>query len=202
MGFSVASLPGPALFLIVSETLRRGPVAGCLTMTGPLCVDALVMLPLAVLVQAALVPGGAWVVLGSTGAVLLFWLGLQAIRLDEDQSGENAKPGPRPPRGELPSFFKGVLTHLTNPYPYVYWGTVGVIFVRQGLEQSGPLGALFFPFGFWLGAGALNLLVILVVARGRRMLPPWWGTALHRFSGVLLMGCALWVVSTVWWSVF
>jgi len=198
----MASLPGPILVLIASETLRKGAVAGCLVMTAPLFVDALVMLPLALLLQAALVPGKSWVLLGSTGALLLFWLGMQSLRLDLGQPERDAKRGWNLGRSELPSFLKGVLTHLTNPYPYIYWGTVGVIFVRQGLERGGVPGALLFPLGFWLGAGTLNLLVVFVATRGRRLLPPRWEPYLHRFSGLLLMGCALWLGFKTWSGAF
>ena len=198
----MASLPGPILVLIASETLRKGAVAGCLVMTAPLFVDALVMLPLALLLQAALVPGKSWVLLGSTGALLLFWLGMQSLRLDLGQPERDAKRGWNLGRSELPSFLKGVLTHLTNPYPYIYWGTVGVIFVRQGLERGGAPGALLFPLGFWLGAGTLNLLVVFVATRGRRLLPPRWEPYLHRFSGLLLMGCALWLGFKTWSGAF
>ena len=78
MGFAVASLPGPILVLITTETLRKGPRAGVLTMTAPLIIDAIVMLPLALLLQASLVTGQGVKGLGLVGACLLGWLGLVA----------------------------------------------------------------------------------------------------------------------------
>lgn len=204
MGFAVASLPGPILVLIITETLRKGPRAGVLTMTAPLIIDALVMLPLALLLQASLVTREGVLGLGLVGACLLVWLGLQSMRVNTGvlNPGSDNGTGWSWRRSELPSFLKGVLTHLTNPYPYIYWGTVGVIFIRQGFEKNGTSGALLFPMGFWLGAGTLNLLVVYLVARGRRMLPSRLEPYLHRFSGVLLIGSGVFVALRTWWAFF
>jgi len=204
MGFAVASLPGPILVLITTETLRKGPRAGVLTMTAPLIIDAIVMLPLALLLQASLVTGQGVKGLGLVGACLLGWLGFQSMRVNTGvlNPGSNYAAGWSWGRGELPSFLKGVLTHLTNPYPYIYWATIGVIFIRQGFEKHGIPGALLFPIGFWLGAGTLNLLVVYLAGRGRRMLPPRLEPYLHRISGVLLMGSGVFVALKTWWTFF
>jgi len=202
MGFSVASLPGPMIVLVASETLRRGLGAGLIIMTAPLLVDALVILPLVLMIQASLIPGRDWVPLGFVGAALLVWLGLQSMRGRTQEPRSNDKPGWSLRRREMPSFLKGVLTHCTNPYPYIFWGTVGVVFVRQGIEQGGVSGGVVFPLGFWLGAGTLNLLVVTVSARGREMLPPQWEPHLHRILGILLIGSAILVGFKAWRGLF
>ncbi len=89
--------------------------------------------------------------------------------------------------------------HRTSGFRY---STVGVIFIRQGFEKNGPSGALLFPLGFWLGAGTLNLLVVYLAARGRRMLPPRLEPYLHRLSGVLLIGSGALVALRTWWTFF
>ncbi len=205
MGFAVASLPGPILVLIASETLRKGPVSGILTLTAPLLVDALVILPAVLFLQVPLVQGSGWGVLGLIGAALLVWLGLQSMGGNGEQTGGGPKPT-KPTwawrRREIHSFLKGILAHLTNPYPYIYWGTVGVIFVRQGMEEGGVPSALLFPLGFWSGAGTLNLLVVFVSARGRQLLSPRWVPYLHRFSGIVLIGCAMLIGIKAWIGLF
>lgn len=54
IGFSVASIPGPTIILITTETLRKGPKAGLATMTAPVLMDALLMVPLGLLLRASL----------------------------------------------------------------------------------------------------------------------------------------------------
>ena len=133
-------------------------------------------------------------VIGLAGGAFLFWLGLQSFR---------AGPAPVVPGGHggsrrLPPFLKGVLTQLMNPYAYIFWGTVGFAFVREGFEARGLQGALSFPAGFWLGAGTMNFLVVYLVSRGRRYLPATAESYVHVFSGVLLMAAGAFLV----WAVY
>ena len=194
MGFSVASMPGPILALITTETLRRGAWPGAQTALAPMCVDACVMLPLLAVLQSAIPSGTGVVAMGVAGGAFLVWLGLQSFRA-----------GPRPmdrggPHGSrrLSPFLKSVLTQLMNPYAYIFWGTVGFAFVREGFEAQGFRGALSFPAGFWLGAATMNFLVVYLVSRGRRYLPARAEPYVHVFSGVLLMGAGGFLV----WAVF
>ncbi|NIO07496.1 MAG: LysE family transporter [Deltaproteobacteria bacterium] len=202
IGFAVASLPGPILVLITTESLRRGLRAGVLAMIAPLLIDALVMLPLALLLQVSIVRGTGVVGLGLAGGGLLVWFGYQSIRVKTGILKTTAAGGAGGfwKYREVPSFVKGILTHLTNPYPYIYWGTVGVLFIKDGFEQGGTRGAILFPVGFWLGAGTFNFLVVYLVSRGRGLLPPRLEPCLHRVSGVLLMASGAFVALRTWWT--
>ena len=214
IGFSVASIPGPTIILIATETLRKGPKSGLVTMTAPILLDALIMVPLGLLLQASLFSGGGALFLGLLGAAFLCWLGLQSMHAGANKfrvSGygfrelktPNSKlQTPTVGNQETPSFLKGVLTHLTSPYPYLYWGTVGSSFIRQGFDSGGAWAAALFPIGFWLGASTFTLLVICVVARGKKILPPRLESHLHRFSGVLLIGSGIFLAVRVWQGLF
>ncbi len=157
IGFSVASIPGPTIIVIATETLRKGAKAGLLTMLAAPLMDALFMLPLGLLLQATLFPGRGAIVLGMFGTGLLVWLGLQSIQagIRETPLGLGAGAELSQGRREIPSFWKGVLTHMTSPYPYLYWSTVGSSFIHQALEQGGAWLAALFPLGFWLGTSVL-----------------------------------------------
>lgn len=198
IGFSVASIPGPMIILITTETLRKGAKSGLTIMTAPILLDALIMLPLGLLLQASLFTGSAALILGLIGAALLFWLGLQSMRVGVAKIPLAVDPGSSANDKEMAPFLKGVLTHLTSPYPYLYWGTVGSSFIRQGYENGGVWTAAGFPIGFWLGASAFTLLVIYVVTHGKRMLPERVEPHLHRFSGVLLIGSGIFLAVKVW----
>lgn len=203
IGFSVASIPGPTIILITTETLRKGSTAGLLTMAAPILLDALVMLPLGLLLQTSIFTGKGAVILGLIGSALLFWLGLQSIQTDTGKfrvssNGLGGLETPADGNQETPSFLKGIMTHLTSPYPYLYWGTVGSTFIRQGYESGGAWAAAKFPIGFWLGASAFTLLVIYLVSRTKKFLPPHWEPHLHRFSGVLLISSGMFLAVKVW----
>lgn len=198
IGFSVASIPGPIIILITTETLRKGPKAGLLTMAAPVLMDALVMLPLGLLLQASVFSGGGGIFLGFLGGGFLCWLGFQAIRagttgVETDAMLPSVKDIP-----EIPPFFKGAMTQLTSPYPYLYWGTVGASFIRQSFESGGLWSAALFPLGFWIGASAFGVLVILVAGHGKKLLPPHLEPYLHRLSGGLLVACGVFLAIKAW----
>ena len=197
MGFSVASLPGPILFLIATETLRRGAWPGAQTALAPICIDAAVMLPLVMFVQLSFLSGhGAAAVLGSFGGLFLVWLGIRSMGMERVRlagKGTSDK-GTR----EMTPFLKGVLTHILNPYPYIFWGTVGLAFINEGFTNGGIPGALSFPLGFWLGASTFNFLVVYLVGRGKQWLPGRWEPYLHKASGTLLLAAGLFLVWSVW----
>ena len=194
MGFSVASMPGPILALITTETLRRGAWSGAQTALAPMCVDACVMLPLVMALQSSIPSGTGAVAVGVAGGGFLSWLGLQSFRAGSAVAVPDGRRGPR----RVPPFLKSVLTHLMNPYAYIFWGTVGFAFVREGFEAQGIQGALSFPAGFWLGAATMNFLVVYLVSRGRRYLPPRLEPYVHVLSGILLIGAGAFLV----WAVF
>ncbi len=193
MGFSIASMPGPILALITTETLRRGAWPGAQVALAPMCVDACVMLPLVMALQSSIPSGTGAVALGVAGGGFLSWLGIQSVRAGSTV----AVPGRHRGSRRIPSFLKSVLTHLVNPYAYIFWGTVGFAFVREGFEARGLRGAMSFPMGFWLGAAAMNFLVVCLVSRGRRYLPPRLEPCVHVLSGVLLLGAGIFLA----WSV-
>ena len=97
---------------------------------------------------------------------------------------------------------KGVVTHATSPYPYIYWGTAGASFIRRGFETGGAWGAVLFPVGFWLGAVSFTLLVIYFLAAGKRLLPRRLGPRLHYLSGGLLIGAGIFLAVSVWKNSF
>jgi len=204
IGFSVASIPGPMIILIGTETLRKGAKAGLVAMTAPLLFDGLMMLPLGLLLQASLFSGRGVIVLGLAGAAFLAWLGIQSLSAQTSEAlrfkTQHTTLTTRD--SAVASFLKAVATHLTSPYPYLYWGTVGSTFVRQGYEAAGVSGAALFPLGFWAGACAFTLLVIYLITRGRKVLPQGVEPHLHRVSGILLIASGILLAVKVWQGSF
>jgi threonine/homoserine/homoserine lactone efflux protein len=194
MGFSVASMPGPILALIVTETLRRGPWPGTQAAVAPICVDACIMLPLLIVLQSWISPGVGTVAIGLAGSMFLFWLGIQSCRTQPTYLTSTTHNNLE----KMLPFLKCVLIHLMNPYAYIFWGTVGFAFVREGFEGGGFKGALTFPVGFWLGAGTMNFLVVYLVSRSRHFLLPRQKPYIHVFSGLLLIGAGI----TIVWGIF
>jgi len=204
IGVSVASIPGPTGILIATQTLRHGGRAGLVTMAAPLALDVFVMMPLGLFLQASLFAGSGAIVLGLGGAAFLFWLGGQSIRAGIQHVNTIRASGVTPAENnnELGPFWKGFVTQVASPYPYLYWTTVGASFVRQGFADGGIAGAALFPVGFWAGTTSFTLLLISLVARGKRLLPTRVEPYLHHTSGALLIGSGIYLGIAVWHGLF
>jgi len=200
IGFSVASIPGPTGVLITTQTLRHGARAGLVTMTAPLALDVFVMMPLGLFLQASLFAGSRAFVLGLGGAAFLLWLGVQSIRAGIKHVNTIRVTGAAPAdsKHELGPFLKGFITHVSSPYPYLYWSTVGGPFVLQGFAKGGIAGAALFPIGFWAGTTSFTFLLIYLVARGKRLLPVRLEPYLHHISGALLIGSGIYLAIALW----
>jgi threonine/homoserine/homoserine lactone efflux protein len=204
IGFSVASIPGPTSVLIATQTLHHGARAGLLAMAAPLVLDVFIMMPLGLFLQASVFTGDRAIVLGIAGAGFLIWLGVQSIRagiahVNTLRVGSAAR---EESKRELSPFLKGFVTHVASPYPYLYWATVGATFVRQGFEAGGLAGAAIFPGGFWGGTTSFTLLLIYLVAKGKRLLPARYEPYLHHVSGALLIGSGVYLGIAVWHGMF
>jgi threonine/homoserine/homoserine lactone efflux protein len=204
IGFSVASIPGPTGVLIATQTLRHGAGAGLVTMTAPLALDVFVMMPLGLFLQTSLFTGSGAVVLGLGGAAFLLWLGVESIRAGIKHVNTIRAPGAAPAdsKRELSPFLKGLVTHVTSPYPYLYWSTVGGSFILQGFADGGIAGASLFPVGFWVGTTSFTLILIYLVAHGKRLLPPRVEPYFHHISGALLIGSGIYLGFAVWHGLF
>ena len=173
-------------------------------MAAPLVLDVFVMLPLGLLLQASLFGGNAAIVLGLCGAGFLLWLGIQSILAGIEHVNTIRAPGAGQADGkkELRPFLKGLVTHVTSPYPYLFWATVGASFVRRGFEAGGIAGATIFPGGFWSGTTGFTLILIYLVARGKRLLPARVEPYLHHVSGALLIASGIYLAANVWHGLF
>jgi threonine efflux protein len=198
IGFSIASIPGPTIILIATETLKGGARAGLAAMMAPVLIDATVMVPLGWLLQAV-VSSEVAKTLGLTGGCFLAWLGFKSIRAGKTSSNLGAAAETIAKANHpVSSFAKATITHLTSPYPYLYWGTVGGLYIRQGLARGGFWEAVVFPLGFWLGAVTFTTVVIYVIARGRRLLSARIQPLMHMLSGALLIAAGLALAYHVW----
>ncbi|MGO8928982.1 MAG: LysE family translocator [Limisphaerales bacterium] len=151
----------PLLALLLAQTLRHGPREGCKIALTPLVTDAPIIL-VALVVAAKLsqlrpllglvsLAGGAFV-------LYLAWDSIHPVPVDPEAPAE-------PPR----SWFKGVLTNLLSPHPWLFWLTVGAAILAKTIAQSW-LVAVAFLFGFYLLLVGSKVLVALMAGRSRDLL--------------------------------
>lgn len=184
VGLSGAMAPGPVLTVTISETLKRGFIAGPLIVLG----HAILEIILLAFIGAGLGPvfehpAVTRVFLWAGGLVML-WMGLQMVvtnrRTTEEAlsaKGTDSTYGP---------VLAGIVLSLSNPYWIIWWVTVGMGFVTQSL-QYGIIGLLSFYFGHILADLAWYSFVSFSASAGRRLCPPMVYRSVFILCGIGLM---------------
>ena len=161
LGLSCGLAPGPLLALLLAQTLRHGPREGCKIALTPLVTDAPIIL-VALVVAAKLAELrpllGVVSLAGAAFVLYLAWDSLRPARVDPEAPAE-------PPR----SWFKGILTNLLSPHPWLFWLTVGAAILAKAIAQSWLVAAAFL-FGFYLLLVGSKMLVALMAGRSRDLL--------------------------------
>jgi threonine/homoserine/homoserine lactone efflux protein len=170
IGFSGAAMPGPVTAYIVSETTRRGFIAGPLITIGHVLLELAMVMALFFGLRDVLnqnwVAGG----IGIIGGLVLLWMGIDIVKsawrgnlsLSWSASTPNSGVSHNPILG-------GIVTSIFNPYWYLWWATVGAAYLVT-FRAFGIGGIIAFYFGHTLADWVWNNLVAFVVASGRQVL--------------------------------
>ncbi|MEA1936455.1 MAG: LysE family transporter [Thermodesulfobacteriota bacterium] len=163
IAMSGAMMPGPVLTVTISESTKRGFLAGPLIVLGHgiLEISLLVFL---VLGFADLINNPKFLgVVGIAGGIVLLWLsfgmlkGIKQLRLDFTP-GKSAWGGP---------VIAGILTSLANPYWIIWWATIGLSYVIISMK-FGFIGLAVFFTGHILADLLWYSTVSLLVSRGKK----------------------------------
>jgi threonine/homoserine/homoserine lactone efflux protein len=173
----------------LAQTLRHGAQEGWKIALTPLVTDAPVialalalaakMAQLGLLLGIVSIAGGAFV-------LYLAWECFRPVRVAAEAPAE--QPG---------SWFKGILTNLLNPHPWLFWMTVGAATLAKAMAQSW-LAAAAFLCGFYLLLVGSKVLIVLLAARSRGLLAGRPYRVVMRVLAVLLAFFALLLFREGW----
>jgi threonine/homoserine/homoserine lactone efflux protein len=163
IAFSGAVMPGPVLTVTITESAKRGFLAGPLIILGHAVLESALVL-LIVLGLADFMQRPAWIgTIGLAGCVLLLWLSFGMIKGLRDATMDLA-PGKGSPGGPI---LAGILTSLANPYWTVWWATIGLGYVVMSMK-FGMVGVFIFFVGHISADLAWYSVVSYLVSRGKR----------------------------------
>lgn len=186
VGMSGALTPGPVLLVTITETARRGFMAGPAIALGhgllELITVVLLTLGVSQVLRVGMVPG----LVGLLGGAFLLWMAYRMLRgvarlslssvLLERGSGFAAGP-----------VIAGITASLANPYWLVWWATVGASFIVNTVS-FGFLGVA----TFYLGHVSADLVWLAFVAglitTGRRLMT-------DRVYRGIIVACAIFLVA-------
>ena len=182
LGLSCGLAPGPLLALLLAQTLRHGPREGCKIALTPLVTDApIIVVALAVAAKLAELRPLLGVVSIAGGAFVLYlaWDSFRPVPLGAEAPAERPR-----------SWFKGILTNLLSPHPWLFWLTVGAAILAKAIAQSWLVAAAFLS-GFYMLLVGSKVGVALMAGRSRDLLAGRPYRVAMRVLAVLLGAFAL-----------
>jgi len=176
IALSGALMPGPLLTVTVSESSRRGAVAGPLMIFGHGLLELSLVVALLLGMAPLLQRNDVFVFISLVGGVLLLWMGFSMLKslpgLRLNLGADDAK--------NRNLVFAGILFSLANPYWILWWASIGLGYIVHSV-QFGIMGITAFFLGHILADLAWYTLISFGVARGRR----FFGDIFYR----RLIGC-------------
>lgn len=202
LGATISLTPGPILFLTIAETLARGKKAGMVVFFGMLLVDALIIIPMTLVLGSFMQVEVIQQTVYLMGGVVLIVLGLLTLQgvwrgKQVDQSIISpAEPqvGVDPSSNVRSSFLKAVSTQIVNPLAFLFWVTVGLGQVQAVNNEVSGMGFLY-PICFWFGFMSVFIFWVFLTASGRTFLSSRWYLGIQVVCAILLMifGLSMWL---------
>lgn len=205
VGLSGAMMPGPLLTVTITESARRGFMAGPLLVLGHAILEGALVIALAVGLAAVLTKSLVSMIIAVVGGFFLIWMGwsmardayfdkVKLVDIGQDKKAVNAdgkhdklsEGSKNDSAASMHPVLAGVLVSLSNPYWSLWWATVGLGYITMSLKY-GTTGMASFFSGHILSDLAWYCLVAAGVAGGRRFL------SAGVYRGIILI-CGLFLV--------
>ena len=168
VGFSGAMMPGPLLVVGISETPRHGWRTGVIISTGHAIAEIGVVLVLVLGIAAFAKDELVTQVIGIVGGTALILMGLAMGRdiLKNRVSYDSIDSSQKGSRRLLAG--KGISATLSNPFWFVWWGTVGLSLLVDS-QRLGIEGPIVFYFGHILSDFVWYTAVSVILWSGRKL---------------------------------
>jgi threonine/homoserine/homoserine lactone efflux protein len=192
MGFSAGLSPGPLLTLVITASLRSGFGGGLRVALSPFITDLPIIL-LSVLLSNSL-PEAALRWVGTVGALVVIWLGIEALRASRHALLPGTQGTQAAPQREL---WRGALVNALNPHPYLFWMAVGGPTLVSSWRIS-PWHALAFMASFYGLLIGSKIAIAWLVSRQAGSLSVTWYRRILAGCGLLLFAMAALLLWQAW----
>ena len=168
VALSGALMPGPLLAITISETMRRGFWAGPKLMVGHGILELALITALAAGLSEFVKNNLVSVIIGLVGGVILVAMGVMTAK---QGWGKATMPtaDPKVSGRSRMVVLSGILGSISNPYWFIWWITLGTIYLLWSLN-AGIAGVITFFSGHILADLAWYTLVAFVIATGRKVM--------------------------------
>lgn len=182
VALSGALMPGPLLTVTISESSRRGAIAGPLMIFGHGLIELVLVIVLLSGFAAVLHREDVFVCIALLGGATLFWMAtsmlknLPTLRLSQEVTTEKQKN----------LIIAGMVMSAVNPYWLIWWASIGLGYILHS-ARFGFMGVASFFVGHILADLMWYALVSFGIAKGRRLFS-------DTFYRRLIGGCAIFLL--------
>jgi threonine/homoserine/homoserine lactone efflux protein len=163
IALSGAMMPGTLLTVTISESSRRGFLAGPLLILGHSILEFMLLIALLLGLAPFFEKEGFFIVISLVGGGILLWMAVGMFRaLPSLSISFEARQ-----RNQGNLVLTGALMSAANPYWIIWWATIGIGYVLHS-RQYGLWGLVFFFTGHILADFAWYAVVSAAVGKGRK----------------------------------
>jgi len=182
VAFSGAMMPGPLLTITISESTRRGPIAGFLLIAGHSVLELLLLIGLLLGLGPVLKNETFFVAIAFIGGLIMLWMAWGMFRslptLSVSQKSIVSK------KNNL--LLTGAFMSLVNPYWIIWWATIGIGYIVLS-QKLGFFGVALFYFGHITGDLIWYVAISMAVGKGKKLFT-------DRFYRILIAVCGTFLV--------
>ena len=130
IALSGALMPGPLLTVTISESTRRGAIAGPMMILGHAILELTLVIALLTGMAPFLKQENVFIAIALIGGSVLFWMAISMFRnlpnLSLNFEVESEKP--------KNLIFAGILLSLANPYWTIWWASIGLGYIMHSIK--------------------------------------------------------------------
>ena len=178
-------MPGPLLSFTVTESTRKGFIAGPLVILGHALLEIGLIAALLLGLAPLFVDDLFFSLISCFGGGILIWIGYRMIRSIPGLTVEWNKSEGKASRTVL----QGIFMSLANPYWIVWWATIGLGLILQS-RVFGMTGVAVFFIGHILADLIWYSLVSGAIAKGRKLFTDSVYRWLVGICSVIMLGFA------------
>lgn len=184
VGLSGAMVPGPMLTVTISDSLKKGFIAGPTIVFGHFIAEFILIILIFAGLGWLIGSNTAIFVIGTIGGLIMVLMGVQIAR--SSNSIKELKETNEPNKGYSP-ILNGILTSISNPYFFIWWATIGWAFMLKGLELAGILGVVGFMVGHWCSDMGWFSTVSFFTSKGSNIMSDKHYKIIMNLSGAFLI---------------
>ncbi len=167
IALSGALVPGPLFTITVSESVKRGFIAGPLIILGHGILEFIIILLLIFGITPFLAKDSTRFVVSIVGGVILIIMGVMLVR--DARTAKLNMPVAEKKKAVLGPIISGIIGSISNPYWTIWWVTIGLGYLVSSL-QFGIIGVVVFFFGHISADLVWYSILSYAVSKGRTVI--------------------------------